>query len=318
MCPQRFFRLVKQAAVAWNDDNATTLGAAIAYYTVFSLAPLLLMAISMASLLVGEEQAQSGIGDQIRHTLGPVTADAITAMLQSTQRAGGNVGVTLLGGATLLIGASGAFVQLQEALNLIWKTAAKPRRGNFLVYFLRNRLLSFAAVLGTGFLLLVSLIVSTILAAAEHWLASASFAGEAALWHGLFMLVSLGFVTLLFAWIFKLLPDVPIAWRDVWLGAFLTAVLFTGGQHLIGLYLGQSSVASAYGAAGSLVVVLLWVYYSAQIVLFGAEFTHVYANTHGSHAEPEETVHEDARPPVHVGSGRPVPEHANLDSRIAR
>jgi membrane protein len=168
MWPQKFFRLVKQAAVAWNDDNATTLGAAIAYYTVFSLAPLLLIAISMASMLVGEEQARSGIGDQIRHTLGPVTADAITAMLNNSQRTGGKIGVTLLGGAALLIGASGAFVQLQEALNLIWKTAAQPRRGSFLVYFLRNRLLSFAAVLGTGFLLLVSLIVSTLLAAAEH------------------------------------------------------------------------------------------------------------------------------------------------------
>jgi membrane protein len=282
------YHLVKQAAVAWSDDNAPTLGASLAYYTAFSLAPLLLIAISMGSLIVGEGAARSGIIAEIRQTLGPATADAFVAVLDSAYHTGGHAGVTLIGLATLLLGASGAFVQLQDALNIIWKTEAPPRTGNVVVHFLRHRLLSFTAVLGTGFLLLVSLIVSSVLAALSQWMAaSAALFDWPALWHAVSMLVSFGFITLLFAVIFKVLPDAPIAWRDVWIGSMLTAALFTLGQYLIGLYLGQTSVASTYGAAGSLVVLLIWVYYSAQLVLFGAEFTHVYANVYGSRVRPE-------------------------------
>src|SRR5262249_52965897 len=170
--------------------------------------------------------------------------------------------VTVVGLVTLLLGASGVFVQLQDSLNIIWKVDAKPRTENFIVHFLRNRLLSFTAVVGTGFLLLVSLIVSAVLSAFSHWLASSSL-GMPVLWHVLSSVVSFAFITLLFALIFKLLPDVSVAWRDVWMGSVLTALLFVAGQYAIGLYLGQSSVASAYGAAGSLVVLLVWVYYSA-------------------------------------------------------
>jgi membrane protein len=284
MSLRSFFQLLKRAAVAWQDDNASTLGAALAYYTVFSLAPLLLIAVSVAGLIVGEDAARAEMIEQIRPSVGSVAADAIAALLESTERAGGTVGMTLVGLTALLLGASGAFVQLQEALNLIWKTTARPRTENVVVHFLRHRLLSFAAVLGTGLLLLVLFVVSIILAAIGKWLAGTPVAGNSGLWQALFALVSFGFATLLFALVYKVLPDAPIVWRDVWLGALLTAALFTLGQHLIGLYIGKSSVASSYGAAGSFAVLLAWVYYSAQIVLFGAEFTYVYATTRGSHA----------------------------------
>jgi membrane protein len=276
------FRVLKRAAIAWNDDGVPTLGASLAYYTVFSMAPVLLIAISMGSLLVGQDAARSGIVHEIRQTLGATTADALAAMLDNAYKAGGFAGITVLGLCVLLVGASGVFVELQGALNRIWKTEALPRSDNVVLHFLRNRLLSFTAVLGTGFLLLISLIVSSVLAALTDWLRSAALPGTALLWHGLSLLISFGLVTLMFALIFKLLPDVPVAWRDVWLGAVVTALLFTLGQHAIGIYLGQSSVASTYGAAGSLVVLLVWVYYSAQIVLFGAEITFAFATSCGS------------------------------------
>jgi membrane protein len=294
---RRFLEVLKRSAVAWNDDRASMLGAALAYYTVFSLAPLLLLAISMAALVVNENDARRGILGELQQTLGPAAGTAIGAMLDNAQQSGGNGLATAIGLVTLILGASGVFVQLQDSFNIIWKTAAKPRAENVVMHFLRNRLLSFAAVLGTGFLLLVSLIVSSVLAALSQWLTDTSLIGDPALWQGFSLLISFGFITLMFALLFKLLPDVPVAWRDVWIGALLTAGLFTVGQHLISIYLGQSSVASTYGAAGSLVVLLVWVYYSSQIVLFGAEVTHAFAETCGSHAEMPARQQE----PAHVG-----------------
>jgi membrane protein len=280
MNPRRFCQLIKQAAISWSDNNATTYGASLAYYAIFSLAPLLFLTIDMASLLVGENAARSGIIDQIRQTVGASTANAVAAVLDGATQTGGHAGITVLGLVLLLLGASGVYVELQEALNLIWKTEAPPRIGSAVIHFIKHRLLSFTAVLGTGVLLLLSLIVSSVLAAISHWMTS--FPGSIFLWQGLALLVSFAFVTMLFALIFKLLPDAPIAWADVWIGSLLTSVLFTLGQQLIGVYLGQSGVASAYGAAGSLAALLVWVYYSAQIVLFGAEFTHAFALTQGS------------------------------------
>jgi membrane protein len=297
MHPKNFLSLIKQAAVSWSDDGVPTLGASLAYYTVFSMAPLLLMSISVASLVIGRDAARCGIVTEIRQTLGSTTADAVAAMLDDAYASGATAGITIVGVATLLIGASGAFVELQSALNRIWKTESLPQTENVIVHFLRNRLLSFSAVVGTGFLLLVSLIISSILAALSQWLHSIALPGTAIFWQGLSIVVSFALVTLLFALIFKLLPDVPIAWRDVWLGAVVTALLFTIGQNLIGLYLGQSSMASTYGAAGSLVVLLVWVYYSAQIVLFGAELTHAYAEAYGSHLRSQ-------KPAVQVKSER--------------
>jgi membrane protein len=282
MSPRKLFRVLKQAATAWSDDRAPTMGAALAYYTAFSLAPLLLLAISMASLVLGEDIARGGTAAQIRQTLGPDTGAAVAGLLDNAYRTGGQAGITLAGLATLLLGASGVFLQLQESLNVIWKTQAPARQGSVIVHFLRYRLLSFTAVLCTGFLLLVSLVVSALLAALSQELESTWVLGNPTLWRAVSSLVSLGMITLLFALIFKLLPDQAVAWRDVWGGAALTAVLFTMGQYLIGLYLGQSGVASAFGAAGSLVVLLVWVYYSAQILLFGAEVTYAHATLFGS------------------------------------
>jgi membrane protein len=197
--------------------------------------------------------------------------------------------MTVVGIVTLLFGASGVFVQLQDSLNAIWKVQKAP---SGVKGFIRHRLLSFAAVMGTGFLLLVSLVVSALLAALGTFLTPASMPGGTYLWQGLNQLISLGVITLLLALIFKLLPDTHVAWRDVWLGAFLTSVLFTVGKYLIGVYLGSSGVASTFGAAGSLVLILVWVYYSTQIVLFGAEFTHA---AHRS-AQPEPAHEQVAQP----------------------
>jgi membrane protein len=302
MAGRRLLEVLKRAAVAWSDDQASTLGAALAYYTAFSLAPLLLIAISMASLFVNQSDARTGILGELKQTLGSSAGEAIGAMLDNAYQTGGDGIVTVIGLATLVIGASGVFVQLQDSFNVIWKTEAKPRTGNIVVHFIHNRFLSFAAVLGTGFLLLVSLVVSSVLAALSRWLTSTAVVGNPLMWQTISMLVSFAFITLMFALLFKLLPDVPVAWRDVWIGALLTAGLFTLGQHLIGLYLGQSSLASSYGAAGSLVVLLVWVYYSAQIVLFGAEFTHAFAQSCGSQAAGRAKVAAvEPREPVHAG-----------------
>jgi len=186
----------------------------------------------------------------------------------------------------LLLGASGIFVQLQSSLNVIWKTEAPPKVENFIMHFLRHRFLSFSAVLTTGLLLLASLFASIALAAIQQWMPTGSVLADVRLWHLLTMAVSFVLVTLLFAAIFKLLPDAPVSWREAMVGAVVTAVLFTAGQQALSFYLGYSAVASAYGAAGSLVVILVWVYYTAQIVLFGAEFTHAYGHQVDSDAEP--------------------------------
>jgi membrane protein len=270
--------VLKEAARAWSADKAPQMGAALAYYTIFSLAPLLLIAIGVAGLVFGEEAARGEILQQIEGTVGRPTAEAVEAML-SNARADTGKGMTLVGLITLLFGASGVFIQLQDALNVIWKVHAKSSgvRG-----FVRDRLLSFLVVAGTGFLLLVSVVLSSLLAALNKYLTPSSLPGGVALWQGLHALVSLGIITLLFAMIYKVLPDARVAWRDVWAGAVLASLLFAVGKHLIGLYLGRSGVASTFGAAGSVVLVLVWVYYSSQILLFGAEVAHAYAVTCGS------------------------------------
>jgi membrane protein len=242
------------------------MGAALAYYTVFSLAPLLLIAIGIASAVFGEEAAGGKIVEQIEQTVGTPAARAIQEMLKHTHESSGHALPTVVGILVLLFGASGVFVELQDALNTVWKV--KPELGQGLLPWLRDRLMSFSVVLGTGFLLLVSLVVSAALSALNNFLTPASLPGGVYLWQGVNLLVSFAFITLLFGVIFKLLPDAPVAWRDVWVGAAVTALLFTLGKYLLGLYLGRSGTTSAFGAAGSLVLLLLWVYYSSQILLF--------------------------------------------------
>jgi membrane protein len=272
-----FGQLLKDTASAWLEDKAPRLGAALAYYTVFSLAPLLIIIIGIAGLLFGQEAAESQIITQIRSVVGEQGGQAIQTMLESADEPGTGLLGSILGIGMLLFGAAGLFGQLQDALNTIWGVQPKPGRGIW--GFVHDRFLSLTMVLGLAFLLLVSLVISATLAAVVQLLGEwmAGLIG-----HIVNEVVSLAVITLLFAMIFKFLPDAKIAWRDVWLGAALTAFLFEAGKFLIGLYLGHSGVASAYGAAGSLAVLLVWLYYSGQIFLFGAEFTKVYAKEYGS------------------------------------
>jgi membrane protein len=279
-------------------DNPFQLAAALAYYTIFSLVPLLLIVIAIAGLVVGQEATERQVLTTLQGFVGPNGAQAIQAMLRSANSFGSGVLATVLCILTLALGASGGVGQLHQALNTVWEVEAKS--GNGLLGLLRERFVSFSMILGLAFLLLVSLVVSAILTAAVQALSGWLPGGEL-LWHSIEFLVSLGLITLLFALIYKILPDARIAWRDVWIGAAMTALLFTVGKFLIGLYLGHSSMMSAYGAAGSLVVILVWVYYSALILFFGAEFTQVYANTLGSGVAPDEHAgpKEEPQPVVH-------------------
>ena len=284
MKPQETFSLLKATAFEWLDDQAPTLGAALAYYTVFSLAPLLIISIALAGLVFGAEAAQGQIFDQLRGLLGDAGGKAMQEIVQSAS-AEPKTGVvaTVIGFVTLLFGASGAFGQLQASLNIIWGVQPKPGRG--ILGIIRDRILSFGFILVVGFLLLVSLLLTAAIAFVGKQF-GAMVPGMEALIQILNSILSLAVVTLLFGMMFKILPDANIAWRDVWIGAFITALLFTLGKFALGFYLGRSGVASSYGAAGSLIVLLVWVYYSSQIVFFGAEFTQVYANRFGSHVTP--------------------------------
>jgi membrane protein len=276
--------VLKQTFSEWMEDQAPTLGAALAYYTVFSLAPLLIISISIAGLVFGKEAAQGQIFDQLRGLLGDESGRAMEVMVQnaSAEPATGLV-ATLLGFVTLLFGASGVFAQLQMSLNMIW--GVQPKSGRGILGIIQDRILSFGFILVVGFLLLVSLLLTAAIAFVGHRFGD-MVPGMEALVQILNSIFSLAVIALLFAMIFKFLPDAKIAWRDVWIGAFITAALFTLGKFALGLYLGRSGVASSYGAAGSLIVLLLWVFYSSQIVFFGAEFTQVYANRFGSRVAP--------------------------------
>jgi membrane protein len=280
--------LLKDTFNEWLADKASRLGAALAYYTIFSLAPLLIIVIGIAGLVFGEQAVRGELGTQLKATLGEPTAAAIEELLKNTQQTGTGSLAAGIGLVVLFFGATGLFVQLQDALNTIWKVMPKP--GRPIWSMLRDRLLSFLLVVGSAFLLLVSLAATTALSALNRFVPPDALPGGFYWWEVINGLVSLGFSILLFAMVYKVLPDVHIAWRDVWIGAAVTGLLFTAGKYLLSLYLSQSSTTSAFGAAASLVVLLLWVYYSAQIFLFGAEFTRVYADRFGSQVRPTENA----------------------------
>ncbi len=273
------FDLVKTTYNEWSDARAPRLGAALAYYSVFSIAPLLILVLAVAGQVFGKEAAERRLAAQIQNTVGPEVAVAVQKLVETASDPGSGWIATAISLVTLLVGAMGVFVQLQDALNTIWRVTPKP--GRSLRVIIHDRVLSFGVVLVIGFLLLVSLVISAALHVLDAFVPS-SLPGSVALWQAVNALVSFLFVTLLFALIYKLLPDVKIPWRDVWLGAAVTAVLFTLGKFLLGLYLGRRSVTSPFGASGSLVIVLVWVYYSSQILLFGAEFTRVCARKFGT------------------------------------
>jgi membrane protein len=262
----------------WVNDRASRKGAALAFYTVFSLAPILILSIAIAGLFFGQEAARGEIFQQVKDLLGTDAAAAIQAMIQSASRPGAGLIATLIGIVTLCVGATTALAELKDGLDQIWD--APPERTSGFWYFVRKRLLSVGLILSLGFLLLVSLVFSALVSAmARKWGPADATSTVLQVVNFLF---SFALVTLLFAMIYKILPSVRISWRDVTIGSIITAALFSVGKALIGLYLGNSAVASSYGAAGSVILVLIWVYYSAQIFLLGAEFTKVYAHRYGS------------------------------------
>ncbi|HLO17194.1 MAG TPA: YihY/virulence factor BrkB family protein [Anaerolineales bacterium] len=282
------FNLLKETFREWRDDAAPRLAASLAYYTTFSLAPLLILIIAIAGLIGGRQAAQNQTMAEVQDLLGTDGRQFVQGMIESASRPSTGLMATVLGAVTLLFGALGVFGELQNSLNTIWEVKPKPAKDllDGIRRFVIKRLLSFTMVLGIGFLLLASLVISAALSALGqyigNWLPLADF------WLQLLnFLISFLVITLLFGMIFKFLPEIKIAWKDVWLGAAVTSALFTLGKFLIGLYLGRSRVVSTFGAAGSLAILLIWIYYSAQILFFGAEFTQVYANKYGSRIVPD-------------------------------
>jgi membrane protein len=275
-------RLLHATLDSWWEDRAMSMGAAIAFYSLFSLAPVLLIAIGVAGLVFGRDAAQGALIDEIGGLVGRQGAGAVERLVMDATNIGSGVLGTLVGIVTFLFLATGAFVELQSDLNVIWKAPPQQRSG--VIDFIRSRFLSLGLIVGIGFLLLVSLVLNAGLSATSDALAGA-FPGIATLMVGVNLAFSLAVAVVLFALMFKVLPDVELSWRDVWVGAFATGVLFTIGKVLIGYYLGQSRIASGYGAAAALITVLLWIYYSSQILLLGAEFTKAYIDRYGSRAQ---------------------------------
>jgi membrane protein len=284
----KWWVLAKEAAANWIDHKDARAGAAVAYYSVFSLGPLLVIAVAIAGLAFGEQAARGEVELQLRGVLGDATAKAVDALLVGARRPQHGILATLAGTAVLIFTALGVLIELKDAFNTVWEVNTRKISGAW--QFIRSYLVSLAAVVLLGFLLLVSLVFSAVLSAVGKY--SGAQLAEATL-QITGSLVSFGVITLLFAMMFKWLPDALVWWRDVWLGAAITAALFEIGNLLIGIYIGKKSLESTYGAAASLVVFLIWVYYSAQIILLGAEFTHVYARHHGSVAAKRSKVRSE-------------------------
>ena len=310
MKTKQAMNLVKEATAAWVDDRAPSMGAALSYYTVFSIAPLLLIVIAVAGLVFGTEAAQGAIVEQLQGLLGESAARTIQDVLRSVSEPRDGVIATLVGVAVLLLGATTVFAELQDDLDRVWKAPARAKPTGVWGW-VRSRILSFGIILAFGFLLLVSLVASASIAALGKWWGPV-FGGWEVLAQAVDVAVSFGLVTAMFALIYRFMPHVRLQWRDVWIGSVVTALLFSVGKLLIGLYIGKSSVASGFGAAGSLAILLLWVYYSAQVFLLGAEFTRVFAQTHGSlrtaAARQQSGIDQGAKEAAHS----PVPASAPL------
>ena len=318
---QTWWTLVKSAVSSWLDDYAPSMGAALSYYAVFSMAPLLLIVVSVAGLVFGEEAVRGELFTQLQGLMGEEGANAIQGLLASVSKPSHGIIGTIVGVAVLVIGATTVFGELQDALDRIWRAPARKKGG--LWSLLRARLLSFGMILALAFLLMTSLVIGAVISALGKWWGPL-FGGWEALAHVVNLVVGFAIVTAIFAIIYKMMPRVHVRWHDVWIGSLVTAVLFTIGKFLIGLYIGKSGVASGFGAAGSLVVVFVWVYYSAQIFLLGAEFTWVYARTLGSmqgvaaapQAAAEKAADAAQKAPTRSGTGgddapRPVPAEAD-------
>ena len=305
---KKYLDLFKQTFREFGEDKAPRLGAALAYYTIFSLAPLLLIAIAIAGFVLGQEAVQGQVSNQLSGVFGKTTSDALQQMIKNAAKPKSGTLATIIGVITLLLGAAGVFGQLKDALNTIWDVEEK--KGCGILGMLKARFLSMAMVCGSGFLLLVSLLIDAAISAASHRLISGPMT---TLLQGVQLVVSFAVITVVFAAIFRYLPDLEtrVPWRDVWFGAAFTALLFVLGKFGLGLYISKAAPGSTFGAAGSLVVLLIWVYWSAQILFFGAEFTQVYSRSHGSmkahgtRAEVRERREQARRGPVAL-----LPAHA--------
>lgn len=312
-----WWKLTRAAIASWIDDEAPSMGAALSYYTVFSLAPLLFIVISVAGLVFGQEAARGEIFAHLTSMMGADAATGVQQMLASFDEPAKGISGALIGAVALIIGATTVFSELQNALNRIWRT---PRQsgGSGIWFLLRTRLLSFGLVVSLGFLLMVSLLFSAALSALGKWYGG-FFVDWEVLGRIVDVVVGFGLTTTAFAFIYKWIPRVQVGWADVWIGAFVTALLFTVGRILIGLYIGRAGVANGFGAAAGVIIVFAWVYYSAQIFLIGAEFTWVYAQTLGSRRPATQMVGEHAA--LEGGGGEstgtrnrtdPMPTNASL------
>lgn len=279
---KKTWHLIKTTAIAWSDDYAPSMGAALAFYTLFSIAPLLLIVLSITGFVFGDEAARGEIAGQLQNLMGEQSALTVQALLQNVNRPTDGLVATIIGVILLLIGATSVFGELQSALDRIWRAPERPPTSG-IIAFLRSRLLSFGMIFGIGFILMVSLIFNAALAALTKW--SLQFKEWLTILNYANLVFSFVMTTAMFALIYKYIPSVKIRWGEVWIGALITAALFTVGKFLIGLYMAKSAVASGFGAAGSVVALLVWVYYSAQIFLLGAEFTWAYSTIYGSRSK---------------------------------
>jgi membrane protein len=280
---RKIVRLLRETFKEWQEDNASRIAAALAYYAVFSISPLLVIAIAIAGTFFGQDAAQAQIAQKITDLVGEDGVQPVLMALNNMNQPKIKGVASLISIGVLLIGASGFFAQLQDALNTVWKV--KPQPGQGISIFIRKRISSFLMVLAMGFLLILSLVLSAVVGALSKYKVD-SLPGSAILWENLDLIISLGLMTFIFGLMFKYVPDAKIVWKDVFVGAVITAVLFLFGKFLLGVYLSKGSLGSAYGAAGSLIVLLAWIYYSAQIILLGAEFTQVYTRMYGSKIRP--------------------------------
>jgi len=275
-----FLELIKQTFLEWNNDDAPMLAAALAYYTALSIAPLIIVIVAIVGFIVGQSSVQSQITEQLQVTVGTGAAQIVTNLIDNMSQPNQGVIASIIGIIILLYGALGLFNHLQTALDMIWDVDMSDDI-NIIEGFVKDKLLSFGMILIIGFLLLVSLIISTLLSILDSYLLT-MLPGTDIILRILNALLAFSITTVLFGFIFKFLPHADIAWNDVWIGSIVTSLLFTLGQTILGLYLGNSAIHSTYGAAGAFVVLLVWVYYSAQIVLFGAEFTHLFSKNYGT------------------------------------
>ncbi len=320
MRAKQLWSLIKQAVSDWSDDYAPSMGAALSYYTLFSIGPLLVIVIAVAGLFFGADAVRGALLAQISGLMGDQSAQAIQEMLAHASTPGQGGLATVVGAIVLLLGASSVFAELQNDLDRIWHVPEKIKPSG-LWGLLRTRLLSFGMIMGLAFLLMVSLVISAVIAALGKWWGP-YFGAWTVLAHALDIAVSLGLITVIFALIYKTMPSIPVHWREVWIGSIVTAVLFTIGKFLIGLYIGKSNVASSFGAFGSLALLMVWVYYSAQIFLFGAEFTRVHSKAARPAEQPKpQSVPGVTRVPAlaKTAANEPTrPSAAARDALIAR